>query len=235
MLLIMCGDTELNPGPTGARQTRLTTAGQVIDPDEIRKELGGLQNRLERLENQQLRDKVENLEAQSRRDNLMFYNLPEEQHETWEQTETKVRQHVKEQLGIEEVVEIERAHRLGRRARRATSTEGESAPRPRPVIVKFSRYKELVLQEVVLQKARDLAKGQSRQSDAEGTMPVNVVEDYTQRVREERKRLVPHMLELRRSQPTVKTYLKYDKLVSGRDTFTLDENNRLMKVGNGSS
>ena len=69
---------------------------------------------------------------------------------------------------------------------------------------------------------------------SEGTMPVNVVEDYTQRVREERKRLVPHMLELRRSQPTVKTYIKYDKLVSGRDTFTLDENNRLMKVGNGS-
>ena len=30
------------------------------------------------------------------------------------------------------------------------------------------------------------------------------------------------------------TYIKYDKLVSGRDTFTLDENNRLMKVGNGS-
>ena len=75
---------------------------------------------------------------------------------------------------------------------------------------------------------------QRRQSDTEGTMPVNVVEDYTQRVREERKRLVPHMLELRRSQPTVKTYIKYDKLVSGRDTFTLDENNRLMKVGNGS-
>ena len=67
------------------------------------------------------------------------------------------------------------------------------------------------------------------------TMPVYVAEDYTQRVREERKRLVPHMLELRISQPTVKTYIKYDRRVSGRDTFTLDENNRLMKVGNGSS
>ena len=162
----------------------------------------------------------------------MFYNLPEEQHETWEQTETKVRQHVKEQLGIEEDVEIERAHRLGRPARTATSTEGESAPRPRPVVVKFSRYKQ---REVALQKARDMAKGQSRQFDAEGTMPVNVAEDYTQRVREERKRLLPHMLELRRSHPTVKTYIKYDKLVSGRGTFTLDENNRLMKVGNSSS
>ena len=65
------------------------------------------------------------------------------------------------------------------------------------MIVKFSRYKQI---EVVLQKARDMAKaskGQRRQSDAEGTMPVNVVKDYTQRVREERKRLVPHMLELR--------------------------------------
>ena len=89
------------------------------------------------------------LEDQSRRDNLIFYGIPEsvDGKETWEESENLVRNVMKDTLKVESAdmegnlgIEIERAHRLprshGRHGQQVT-TENQ----PRPIIVKFSRWK----------------------------------------------------------------------------------------------
>lgn len=74
-------------------------------------------------------EKNEKLEAQSRRDNLKFYNMHGESQETWEQSENKIRTYLSEKLGIDGC-HIERAHRL------------PSKSTPRPIIAKFSFFKD---------------------------------------------------------------------------------------------
>ena len=46
--------------------------------------------------------KNERLEAQSRRDNLRFHGLDDKMGETWEESETKVRDYISNDLGIDE-------------------------------------------------------------------------------------------------------------------------------------
>ena len=77
--------------------------------------------------------KVEKQEAQSRRDNMIFYNVPQENKETWETSETKVRKFINDELGMnEKEIMMERAHRLP--SRRKVERQ--------PIIVKFSHYKD---------------------------------------------------------------------------------------------
>ena len=60
-----------------------------------------------------LNSKIENLEAQSRRQNLKFFNVPESEKESWEESEHKIRQFMRDTLDIDEsTISIERAHRL---------------------------------------------------------------------------------------------------------------------------
>ena len=72
----------------------------------------------------------ERLEAQSRRDNLWFYGFDDKIDESWEESETRVRNYIEEHLNIEEAsIKIKRAHRI----------RGKYSPRP--IIVKFWHYK----------------------------------------------------------------------------------------------
>ena len=48
-----------------------------------------------------LEEKNRKLEDRSRRNNLRIDGVPENEYETWEQTEAKVKSLVKEKLGIE--------------------------------------------------------------------------------------------------------------------------------------
>ena len=90
--------------------------------------------------------KNENLEAQSRRENLKFYGIEDDRRETWEQTELKTRNYLTTQLDIDESnIQVERAHRLPSRSN------------PRPVIVKFSHFKD---KERVLKAYPDKRKNQ---------------------------------------------------------------------------
>ena len=72
----------------------------------------------------------ERLEAQSRRDNLWFYGFDDKIDESWEESETRVRNYIEEHLNIDEAsIKIKRAHRI----------RGKYSPRP--IIVKFWHYK----------------------------------------------------------------------------------------------
>ena len=73
----------------------------------------------------------ERLEAHSRRDNLRFHGFEDKRGETWDESESKVRNYIFDDLGVDESsIRIERAHRI------------RSKNSPRPIIVKFSHYKD---------------------------------------------------------------------------------------------
>ena len=160
--------------------------------------------------------KNENLEAQSRRENLKFYGIEDDRRETWEQTELKTRNYLTTQLDIDESnIQIERAHRLPSRSN------------PRPVIVKFSHFKD---KERVLKAYRDKRKNQqivpnAGEPDIEGgdrnERPVRISEDFPARVTKARANLYPFMKSCHEKQKDA--YLKYDKLVIEGQSYIFNE------------
>lgn len=234
----MCGDVELNPGPPGPgpdrRQTRLTTLHDKSLADEIK----ALKIRMETVEkeNQKLKLIVDRLENQSRRNNLIFHGIQEAETETWEECDKKVRDSLAKEFGIDaDSLQIERAHRLGKKKRVAgcvtdaspegasqdgaseSSQEGASSnaaeptasAKPRPVIVKFLDWKQKssVLQQIIDAKSEN----------------VKAKEDFSFRVRNIRRQLIPYMVELRKKNPLKKVFLSFDKLKVDSKTYTLED------------
>ena len=160
--------------------------------------------------------KNENLEAQSRRDNLKFYGIEDDRKETWEQTELKTRNYLSTQLETDDSnIKIERAHRL------------PSKHTPRPVIVKFSHFKD---KERVLKVYREKHKNQQNvfnagESNIEGSerneRPVRISEDFPARVTKARANLYPFMKSCHEKQKDA--YLKYDKLVVEGQSYIFNE------------
>ena len=87
--------------------------------------------------NEDLLEKVSELEDRSRRNNLRISGIEEKGEEIWEQSEKVVTELLKEKLGLEHSMKIERAHRVGR----ARHNNGEVNKR-RTIVVKFLDYKE---------------------------------------------------------------------------------------------
>ena len=85
----------------------------------------------------ELTDKISYLEDSSRRSNLRFYNVPEQENETWEMTSLKVQEVLQGTMGIPHPVELDRAHRVG--PVRTTTRTGEPAG-PRPIVARFTRF-----------------------------------------------------------------------------------------------
>ena len=90
-----------------------------------------------------VKDRLDDLEDRSMRNNLKIDGLVEEEAENWEQSVHKVLQLVKDKLDIKEKIEVERAHRVGKKS------EG----RPRPIVVKFLRYQD---REKILRNSKKL-------------------------------------------------------------------------------
>ena len=75
---------------------------------------------------------------------IKFYNLPNNDKESWEESQRKVRKYISDKLTLDESkIEIQRAHRL------------QGRNRPRPVIVKFSRHKD---KDLILKKYKSYVK-----------------------------------------------------------------------------
>lgn len=84
-------------------------------------------------ENASLRSRLDEFEDRSRRDNLIFYGVPDSNSETWAVSESKVRDIIANEMKIIVPPEgIIRAHRLGRVF---------NPSKCRPVLVKFSLFK----------------------------------------------------------------------------------------------
>jgi hypothetical protein len=73
--------------------------------------------------------------------------IAESPHETWMESEEKVREIIFEKLKMDNrMIEVERAHKTGK----PTIGPGD---RPRPIVVKFPRFKDKV---AVLERAKNL-------------------------------------------------------------------------------
>ena len=122
----------------------------------------------ERISNQ-----VDYLENQSRHNNIKILGLAESKEErTWEDTEKLIKSTIKDTLGVDESVEIERAHRIGK-PRRPNSVGKDGRPLgPRAVVAKLYNWK---------QKERILTA--ARKKKPEGFM---FVQDFSQRILDRR-------------------------------------------------
>ncbi|XP_047122934.1 uncharacterized protein LOC124806245 [Hydra vulgaris] len=82
-----------------------------------------------------VKDKLAELEDRSRRNNLRFTGIEEDENETWELSDEKIQNVLKSKLGFKGNVEIERAHRTGKKNSDGTKYN-------RTLIVKFLNYKD---------------------------------------------------------------------------------------------
>ena len=113
--------------------------------DEVNKKLEDIDKRIEGIKLDEITEdfvtkikkKLADLEDCSRRNNLLFDGFQEETNETWEETESIITDFVKEKLGIEEDILIERAHRTGK-IQRNDGTRN----RKRTIVVKFLNFKD---------------------------------------------------------------------------------------------
>lgn len=87
-------------------------------------------------ENESLKENLTYLQSQSMRNNLIFTNIPEEEAETNERSENKLREFIKDNLkaaqDIVDGIKFERVHRMGQK----------SANYPRKIVAKFHEFKE---------------------------------------------------------------------------------------------
>ena len=161
--------------------------------------------------------KNEHLEAQSRRDNLKFYGINDEPKESWEQSEAKVREYLARELNMNvSDMGIERAHRLPSRSS------------PRPIIVKFSRFKDKdrVLKtyrerRTELQEAGTADTGRDNtEGETDSTPMVRVSEDFPKRVTGARAKQYPFLKQCHDNE--TEAYLRYDKLVVEGQSYAFD-------------
>lgn len=154
------------------------------DMCEVMQENKELKEKIDRLEN-----KMDDLEGRSRRNNLLFHGIPYPQGQTelWSDCEKAVKSVLKDELGIKDDVEIERSHRL------------QGGKSPRPIIVCFSKFKD---------KERILA---SRKTLRDKRSDVFINEDFTPRVRDKRRLLLPFLKKAKSEGK--RAFLRFDSLV----------------------
>lgn len=155
-------------------------------------------------ENKILRNKVIDMQERSMRDNLIFTGINEDNQQNFEDTEKLVQDLIKNKLDIQEEIEIERIHRFGRRF----------GDRPRPIVVRFSRYKQ---RELIRKKAREL-KGTG----------YGIHEQYPHEIERVRKELYPVLRQARAWNN--KAVLIKDKLYINNKLYVFPE---MKEDGNG--
>lgn len=208
-VLLLVGNVEMNPGPGRTLEdiwNKLdsefaSVRSEVKDVkstlDQVSVEVTSLKNKVSKLseecdllrsKNEVLENKLDKLENQSRRSNLVFYNVQDDGKETWEQSEAIIRDIVKNKMGVDlQSSDIERAHRLGIR----------TGVKDRPIIVKFSEYKK---KDEILRNTRSLSG-----------LAIGISEDFSERVRAIRSELKAYLIEAKKQNK--RAQLRFDKLV----------------------
>lgn len=135
-----------------------------------------------------LREKLRDQEDRNRRNNLRFDGIVEHKGETQEQLENKVKNILKNNLGIEKDIEFDRIHRTGRIIR----------GKPRTIVAKVHHYKE----KVIIQKEAFKLKNTS----------VWINEDFSKETLHIRKNLL-QQIKARKDNGEKGLVLRYDKIV----------------------
>lgn len=141
-----------------------------------------------------MESRLDELEDRSRRDNLLFYGIPDSR-ESWEQSEAHVKRILTNALHTMPENSIERAHRLG----------PLTPNKCRPIIVKLSGYK---IKDKILSARAKLRE-----------INVTVSEDFSPATRIARRKLIEFAKNLPQS-PTFQ--LRHNKLVIKKKQYVYD-------------
>ena len=141
-----------------------------------------------------LKNKLRILEYRSRRNNICVEGIPGNENEGWEVTEEKLRNFIKEELGIESV-DFERAHRVKCNA----DNNGDMNSKPPTIVAKLLHYKDKqdILHEAKTRKIRRYY----------------FEEDFSKETLEIRKRLWDEVVRLREEEGKF-VVINYDRIYS---------------------
>lgn len=179
---------------------------------ECRSDILVLQTELEQTKQQltQEHDARLKLEYHSRRNNLKFYGVPEEDGETWQMCEHKILKIINLEFRLNvDNMPMERCHRVG--------MQNKASKQPRPIIAKFSFYKD----RNQVWETKSMMTGRGR----------FVKEDYPPEIEKKRDVLFPiftaakNMKKKNHQMGRVK--LAYDKLYIGSEVYTADALDKL--------
>ena len=151
--------------------------------------------RVEKLkrDNEMMRNKIVDLQARSMRDNLLFFNMPENDKEN---TTEMIHDLLENKIGIEDArnkVKIDRSHRVG--CRRVGNNK------PRPIVVKFNFHQD---REYVRMNAKNL-KG----------MTIGISEQFPEEIESIRKTLYPKLKKAKREGKRAKI-IRYKLIIEGQ-------------------
>lgn len=152
-----------------------------------------------------LHDQVEYLENQSRRNNIRIVGVDEleNEDETWEKSEEVVKKLVNDKLELTDDLQIERAHRVGKKRNKEESRPDGSKYGPRPIVAKFLSWKQ---REKVLSFAR------SKRPDGVSFYP-----DLSPRTLQRRADQIPDLIQARKEGKVA--YFVLDKLIIKNSRF----------------
>ena len=147
--------------------------------------------------------KVTDLEDRSRRNNLRFDGLAETRDEDWHSCEVKIKDLIREQLGIKNEVVIEHAHRVGGKA------DKDDPSYRRTIVAKFLNFKD---KEKVLNRYRSCKLWEDR---------IYINEDFSEETLAKRKELLKKAKELRKNGKFAKVI--HNRLITHDNQQPLDE------------
>ena len=201
-LSVIMNSTPLGHSMTDSQKLDLLLGKMTSLEEELRPWLSEMDRRLAAVERQidYLTQKAEYAEGQDKRMNIIFSGIPEAQgRETWADVEHLIRETVKNKMGINTPLFIQRAHRM----------RGGPSGQPRRIVVKFGDYHH---REEVLRCRRQLA-GSS----------IFVSEHFTRRVSWVRNRLLQEFRGAPVDSQGRRPKLVHDKMWVGQRLYTVDE------------
>ena len=115
-----------------------------------------------------IKDKMNDLENRSRRNNIRVDGLIEADKETWKESEERLQDVIKESLGIKTEILIDRAHRVGDKAKTRERN------RHRTIVARLHNYKD---KEIIFNQARIVKLS---------SMGIYISEDFSEITRQRR-------------------------------------------------
>ena len=124
--------------------TRDLEESLTVNQDLVEEKLNTLKSQVRSIQTEvsenkaELKEQLRIQEDRSRRNNIRVDGIEEDENETWENTENKLRSFLYEELEITDEIYIERAHRV----RRGEGVKFNSNNTPRTIVAKFLDHKE---------------------------------------------------------------------------------------------
>ncbi|XP_066923006.1 uncharacterized protein [Clytia hemisphaerica] len=132
------------------------------------------------------KDKLRTLEDRNRRNNIRVDGMVENENETWEDSERKVKDMIRAKLGVNEEIVVERAHRIGRKEN----------GKKRSIVCKLQSWKQ---KEIIIKNSNKLKN-----------TGIYINEDYSDETMTIRRSLFKEMMQAREAGKYAKVV--YDKL-----------------------